>query len=217
VCQTQDELNDAERRLIDEHKTMSPNGYNVSIGGDTAPSKTPSVAAKIADKATGRRHSDETLQSIAAASKRHWGSLEYAEKVKAGIRRALQNPEARARHAEAVRRVWAEKLASGWKMPEETKAKLAAREFSEETRQRMSEAAKKRPRQPASEETRRKMAEAAKQKHASMTPEERAERGRRISEGRLAAKRQEVAVTGLEGSGPRFLETPNADDVPLPG
>jgi hypothetical protein len=206
ACQTQDELNDAERRLIDEHKTMSPNGYNVSIGGDTAPSKMPSVAAKIAEKATGRKASAQTKALMSQAMQAMWSSPEYQARVSEQIRAAYQKPEVRARHVAALTAAWRKKVADGWVMSPEHRAKLSAREFSEETRQRMSEAAKKRIRQPASEETRRKMAEAAKLKHASMTPEERAERGRKISEGRLAALRQEVAVTGLEGSGPRFLE-----------
>src|SRR5512137_1465728 len=45
---TQDELHAAEKAAIIAVGTLVPNGYNVAYGGETAPSKNPDVAAKIA-------------------------------------------------------------------------------------------------------------------------------------------------------------------------
>lgn len=192
VCATQEETHEAERRLIDEHGTMSPNGYNISHGGDTAPSKSPMVAAKISAKALGRQVSEETRQVIGSRSKASWATDEYREKVGSAIKRAYENPEVRQRHSSAVKAAWQKKVADGWEMPEEQRAKLAGRKFSERTRQRMSESAKKRVHAPRSEETCRKIAENTRRQHASMTPEQKAAHAQKIRDGKAARKaRQE--------------------------
>jgi len=187
-CGSQSCLNNAERQLIVEHKPMAPNGYNVSTGGDTAPSKTASVAAKISQKAKGRKHSPEVLATISERSKASWQSDEYRQKVSLALRAAASLPDAKARRSELSKELWRQKFADGWKMPESTRAKLAAREISDETRKRMSEAAKNRVRAPHSDATKKKMAENARRQHASMTPEQKAEQAQKIRAGQSASK-----------------------------
>lgn len=162
-----DELHDAERRFISEIGTLSPTGYNVSYGGDTAPSTVPEVKAKISAKAKGRRVSDTAKAKIGKATARLWGDPEYRERVSAGIKAAM-TPEYRAAMSERAR---ASRL--GKKHSEETLAKLRAKTFSDETRRKMSEAAKRRIRPPKSPETCRKLADATKRAWADPKTTER--------------------------------------------
>lgn len=168
--ETHDELHAAEVDAIRAMNTISPNGYNVTIGGDTAPSKNPVVAAKIAKKAVGRLHTEEVKEGLSDALRARWEDPEYRAKVSAGLK-AGWTPERRAAAAaRASARV-------GEKRSEETKAKLRGPK-SDETRRKMSAAAKGKviseatrqkmsvansaPRGPHSEERKRNLAAASK-------------------------------------------------------
>lgn len=145
-------LHAAERKFIADLGTISPGGYNVGYGGETAPSKSPSVAAKIAEKAKGRSHSEDARQKIGAGSRDNWQSDEYRQRVLDGVAASF-TPERRAHMAEITR-----KRMKGVPKSEEHKAKLRGRTFSDETRRKMSEAAKLRTREPRSDETKFKIA-----------------------------------------------------------
>lgn len=160
VFETQDELNAAERATIAALNTLAPNGYNISRGGDMAPSTNPEVAAKIAAKAKGRKHKDTTAWAESTAEK--WKSDDYRRKVLEGVARSW-TPEARATRGAVIKAAWARRKAAGWTMPEETKEKLRKKVISEETRAKMSESARKRKREPVSEATRQKHSERMKQ------------------------------------------------------
>lgn len=156
-----EELHVAEIAAIREEGTLSPNGYNIGFGGETAPSKSPEVAAKISAKAMGRvPNTTEERQAIARAC---WQSEEYRERQIQAQLAKWQNPERRAAMSQKIKAFWAKRKSENWAMPEETKAKLSKRVVSEETRQRMRDAAKNRLRPAVSEETRRKLAERAKE------------------------------------------------------
>lgn len=145
-------LHNAERELIIKLGTLSPNGYNVSHGGDTAPSKSPDVAAKISAKAIGRRHTDEVRAKMAVRLKERWNDPAYREKVAAGV--AASMTDERRAHMSATR-----KGKKGAKWSEEAKARAKGRTFSPEARRKMSEAAKLRKREPRSADTCRKIAD----------------------------------------------------------
>lgn len=114
-------LHAAEIAAIAERNTLSPNGYNLGYGGETAPSKNPSVARKISESNKGRSApvSNERRSEITAAL---WASEEYRKNRKA---KAIPlSTEQRLAKAEKMREVWAKRKADGWKISEETKAKL---------------------------------------------------------------------------------------------
>jgi group I intron endonuclease len=178
-----DSLHAAEKDFIASLNTLSPHGYNIGYGGETAPSKSPEVAAKIAAKAKGRGHTDTAREQIADSMRDRWDDPEYRKKVSAGLRAAV-TPERRAQMAELTRA-----RMTGRAHSEETKAKLRRRKFSEETRRKMSEAAKARKREPHSEETKRKMS--ANTKAAWLDPELTA---RRVAAIRAAKSNPENAA-----------------------
>ena len=166
-------LHAAEIALIGEYGTRAPNGYNVSFGGETAPSKAPEVAAKISAKAKGRGHTDETRAKMGVASKSKWEDPAYRSKVLAGVVASF-TPERRQKIGEQARAMHTGKVVS-----EETRAKLRSRVFSDETRAKMSASAKARKRVPVSAETRAKLSANAQKTWASA--EVREARGASIS------------------------------------
>lgn len=157
--ETQAELNAAEIDAIRAMDTLAPNGYNVSLGGDTAPSKNPDVAAKIAASATGRKHADTS--SWSAATAKQWQDAGARERMLVGMRGAWTD-EMRKAAGERCKARWAKRKSDGWVMPESTKDKLRTKSFSAETRAKMSEAAKGKPKAPRSEATRQKLSDATK-------------------------------------------------------
>jgi len=154
--ETQAELHAAEKASIIAVGTLAPNGYNVSYGGDTAPSTNPDVAAKISQKAKGRKYADTSAWS--AALSKCWESEEYRKKVSDGLK-AGWNDERRTAMSNRFRKFWKERKESGWKVSEETRAKMSRKVVSDETRAKMSASAKARKREPFSVETRKKISE----------------------------------------------------------
>jgi len=177
---TPDALHEAEIAAIAEHGTRIPNGYNIAFGGKISSTKCPEVARKISEKAKGRKiDNTERRKEIARGL---WQSDEY-KKAQSEAQSASwvgDNNERRLAARERMNAVWAKRRAEGWKLPEETKAKLRAIPVSEETRAKMSAAAKGRKRGPMSEETRMKIS--AKTKAAWQDKE--------LSEKRVAAIRK---------------------------
>lgn len=148
LYETADALHDAEIAAIAAHGTMSPSGYNLGHGGETAPSKNPEVAAKIAAKAKGRLHGDDAKAAIGAASASKWQDEEYRAKVVAGVTRAW-TPE---RRLETAARAAAQKGAK--RSPEIcAKMRLARANTSDATRAKMSASAKARVREAFTPET----------------------------------------------------------------
>lgn len=154
---THDDLHKAEIEAILSQKTLAPYGYNVCLGGETAPSKSPSVAAKISAKANGRKASAEVVAVISANSKKHWGSDEYREKVSSGLK-ASWTDEMRKAAGERSKARWDKRRTDGWVMPESQKQKLSQCVVTEETRLKMSAASKGKKKAPRTMETRNKLA-----------------------------------------------------------
>ena len=157
-----EDLHAAEIAAIRDKCSLSPDGYNIGFGGETAPSKSPEVAAKISAKAKGRV--PNTTEERKAIARSCWQSDEYRQRQVQAQKDKWQNPEYRAMMSEKRKSSWTRRKASGWVMSEQTKAKLSQCVVSEETRERMREAAKHRPTRPeVSEETRRKLSERTKE------------------------------------------------------
>jgi len=173
--QTQDELHAAEKASIIAVGTLAPQGYNVAYGGETAPSKNPDVAAKIAEKATGRKFDDTS--AWAEATTKLWQSDDYRKKVSTSLK-ASWTDERRAARSEHFKQVWQKRREAGHSMSTETKKKLASYERSPETRAKMSAAAKARVRGPRSDETKQKIA--AKTAASWQDPEIRQKRSEAI-------------------------------------
>lgn len=160
----QEQLHKLEIALIAEHRTISPNGYNISEGGDTAPSKSPEVAAKIAAKAFGRKWSDEKKLQMAEAMRKRWEDPEYRNKVIVGLKKSGERQGYKEAAAKRIKLMWEKRHASGWEMPEETKQKLRNKVVTAEARANMSAAAKGKI---ISDETRKKMSIASSKKRGS--------------------------------------------------
>jgi hypothetical protein len=153
--ETQDQLHAAEKAAIIAVGTLAPQGYNVAYGGETAPSKNPDVAAKIAAKATGRKFDDTSAWSDAAS--KLWQDADYREKVSAGLKAAWTN-EKRSKRSQFIKDVWEKRKEAGYSMSEETKKKLATYERTPEARAKMSAAAKARKRSLRDDSTKQKIA-----------------------------------------------------------
>lgn len=181
-----DALHKAEIDAIQSHGTLSPNGYNISVGGDTAPSLMPEVAAKISKACKGRKHSEEKRKADSDKMKAKWQDPEYREKLDKSVR-ASWTPERRSAAAERARARF-----SGRMHTEESKEKMreAKKNISPETRERMRLAQLGKKRGTRSDETKLKMSNS--QKAAAMDKAMLARRGAAIS-GALQAKRQELS------------------------
>mgnify|MGYP007100070939 CR=1 FL=1 len=176
------ELHAAEIAAIRTLNARVPNGYNLSYGGETAPSKAPEVRAKIGLKSRGRKQNPEVKS---AAAKKMWESEEYrANNIAASL--ASWSDERRKAASDRAKAFWAARKDSGWSMPEETRAKLGQKTVSPEARANMSVAAKARKRTPRSEETKAHIRAATK---AAWQNEE-------ITERRLAAIRAAKSMAG---------------------
>ena len=158
-CDCAETLHQAEIDMIQKCGSLIPNGYNLSLGGETAPSKSPEVAAKIAAKAKGRKIADTS--AVSEGVRRNWQSDEYRKKVSEGLK-ASWNDERRKAVSERFKSMWEKRKRDGWAVSEGTRDKLIKRTFSEETRAKMSAAAKARTDRKHSPETRAKIAAATK-------------------------------------------------------
>lgn len=168
---THDELHAAEKAAIVAVGTIVPFGYNVTEGGDTAPSKNPAVAMKISAKAKGRKYADTSVWSESTA--KLWQDKQYREKVSSGLKAAWTD-EKRDQRSKFIKEVWEKRKEAGYLMSDETKQKLASYERTPETRAKMSEAAKARKRTARDDSTKQKIA--GKTASSWQNPEVRAKR-----------------------------------------
>lgn len=117
-----------------------PNGYNVSEGGEIAPSMAPEVRAKIAKSNTGKKQTREQLNKQAESMRKRWGDSEYRDRVIKGATGLKRSEETKRKQSEAR---------LGIKFSEEHKAKLSAarkgrlvHNWSPESRKKASESRK---------------------------------------------------------------------------
>jgi hypothetical protein len=189
-----DALNQAERDAINSYDTLSPSGYNIAYGGETAPSKSPEVARKIANKAKGRKHSEQVKKLMAKAIADQWQNPDYRSKVHEGVARSW-TPEKRGERSELMKKIWEKRKAEGFVVAASTKEKLSAREVTPEWRAKMSKAAKERDRAPRSLESREKMADTIRKQWQN--PEIKARRLAAMSAAR--ARRREQQTEYMKG------------------
>lgn len=82
-CSTKEELNSAEQYFIGFYNCLSPNGYNLTTGGDSG-ARTAETGRKISIAKTGKRRppcSNETRLKLSTSSKGKPKSLEHNKKV----------------------------------------------------------------------------------------------------------------------------------------
>ena len=158
---TQDELHLAEIEAIKE--TLSPNGYNLAHGGETAPSKNPEVARKISLKGRGRKIDNKERRSEIATEL--WERPEYREKMSQSLKNAWTD-DMRKERGEKMELIWAKRKSDGFAVPESTKEKLRNYERTSSTRKKMSLSAKKRINENPishSKDTKKKISEKTKE------------------------------------------------------
>lgn len=190
--ETQEELSAAEIEAIKVHNTLSPNGYNVSFGGDTAPSVNPEVAKKIGLKVRGMKRTKEQTAKMSVAAAEVWARPEYREKVSNALS-AGWTDGMRAKKSAQMKAAWAEKKANGWVMPESTKQKLRMVVRSEEWLRKNIESHAGKKRAPKSSEAKLNAALGVK-RYWDENPDAKAARGTAISAALKAKKMNQEAA-----------------------
>lgn len=89
-----------EIRAIDVFRTLTPFGYNSTIGGDISPALMPHVAQKIAEKARGRIKSEETRAKISVGNKGKKRTDATRALMSLAMSRRVCKPETRAKQSE---------------------------------------------------------------------------------------------------------------------
>lgn len=80
-------LLDLERLAVKAYGTLSPDGYNMTPGGDMSCSMTPEIKARISAALKGKKLPPETRAKMSAAQKKRAPiTEEVREKIKAGQR-----------------------------------------------------------------------------------------------------------------------------------
>jgi hypothetical protein len=184
--ENQDDMHQAEIESIEKYGTISPGGYNVGHGGETAPSKNVIVAEKIRKKATGRKYNNSAERSL--TMKKVWEGAEYRAKISASLKKNW-TPERREEARQRILAVWKKRKEDGWKMPESTKKKISEKAITPDTREKMSRAKKGKPgrSQSASE----KSLASKRMKEFWSNPENTARRSLKIREA-LAIKKSNL-------------------------
>lgn len=192
VHETQEELSAAEIEAIKDHGTLSPHGYNLGRGGETAPSLNPDVAKKIGLKVKGLKRNEAQKAKMSASSLANWRKPEYRENISGAIS-AGWTPEVKAKKSAQMKAAWAEKKAAGWVMPESTKQKLREVVHTEEWVRKSKESQAGRPRSLRSDSAKKNSSLALK-KYWDENPDARIARGLAISAAKQANKRKREAT-----------------------
>ena len=152
---TQEELDEYEIEFISLFNTLSPNGYNLTEGGFGGGRPSDETRVKMSESRKGKVPTEATRAKMSAAGKGHTVSAETRIKISAANKSRVISPETRA------------------------KIGAAAKNISEETRKKMSDARKgeKHPNfgKKRSEETRAKLSEANKGEKHPMFGKKRSE------------------------------------------
>lgn len=160
---TEEEALQMEEKLILEHNTVAPLGYNLTVGGETPKgkllsekmkqmwaSKSPEKMAEFTEKmkSVGADISEETRQKRSAAAKKRWADPEKESKMKTALKKAGQDPERRRAISEAAKKRWADPI---------FRAKMQAKYATPEQREKKRKAAAARINRSCSEETKQKI------------------------------------------------------------
>ena len=132
---THAELHCAEIDAIARMNTVRPAGYNLAIGGQTAPGLNPDVAQRIGLALRGRVVSAETRARMSASAKAKTVSDDTKAKISAAFKGKAYGPQSEERRRKAgdgVRAAWAD--------PVKRVRLLAARQAAWATRRQQQEA-----------------------------------------------------------------------------
>jgi group I intron endonuclease len=146
-AQTQNEIFELEKKLIVEHNTLVPSGYNIMNGGQGGggenhaenmrrawASKSPEEIAEFKEKMkeVGKDISEETRQLRSVSAKTQHADPTQKATHKAAASKANQDPEKCQRIAEAARKRWSDpafiaKMKAKYATPEQREKKRKAR------------------------------------------------------------------------------------------
>lgn len=149
TCYSDSEMNDAEKHYIKLYKTLYPNGYNLTEGGDGGQIPCEEIRKKISMKLKGRpspnkgrHHSGASKKKISDANKGKQLSEETRRKI-SNAQKGEKNHNYGKNPSEETRRKISE-ANKGRPMSEEQKKKLReankGKQHSEETREKLREA-----------------------------------------------------------------------------
>lgn len=134
-CESHEELHKAEIEAIAANGTLSPDGYNLSFGGETAPSINPDVARKISASLKGREFSEQARKRMSEAAIRRGVPASTIEKLIHSSRNHPRQPasdEKRANLSIGIKAAWAD--------PVKRERLVAARKKAWATRRKHKEA-----------------------------------------------------------------------------
>ncbi len=220
ICSTTeiDTLGDLERLWIKKLNSLSPNGYNMTEGGDGGLpgfEHTEETKALMSAKAMGRPQSEETKAKLSAFNKGNKNALGHSPSAEAKEKMALANigrvlseehrakisaaGKGKTRSAETRARIAAGKIGNkngagnkGLKRSEEAVANITAASLK-----RYSDPTKGKAYGERSEESKKRMSEAAKNRKRVYTDEERAIIGEK-TKARWAARKAAAAKVPTE-------------------
>jgi len=162
TCYSEEEMNSDEQYYIKLFKTLWPNGYNLTEGGDgLIPCE--ETRKKLSESLKGKTLSEEARKKISESLKGKPKSEEHKKKLSESIKGKTLSEEVRKKISESLK---------GKQFSEETRRKLSdankGKTLSEEARKKISEARKGKSApnkgKPMSEEARKKMSDAKKGK-----------------------------------------------------
>lgn len=155
-------IKDLEIKSISRFNTISPNGYNLSLGGDTSPTINPLVARKMALSLTGKKKSKEHALNISKGKIGYKASDETKKKLSLANKGKIPSKETLEKRSMALKgRVLSEEHRN--KISESLKGKKA----SDEAKLKMSLAKKGKTGHSMTDEAKAKISNARKGKHLS--------------------------------------------------
>ena len=102
-----DGLDFAERTLIAQHGTLTPNGYNLTTGGESA-TYSKEAREKISKSNKISHSTPEAKAEMSARSRAFWKNPGHREKISAAVRKAWQDPKRRAKVSAAAKKQWSD-------------------------------------------------------------------------------------------------------------
>lgn len=106
VCVSQELLNLAEQKWINELNTLSPNGYNLSTGGNSKGHLSDETKRKISLANIGKKISEETRKNLSESHKGWQPSEVTKEKWRKAFKGKKQTPEQIAARAAGMEKEW---------------------------------------------------------------------------------------------------------------
>lgn len=82
ICESLEELNEKEIFYINHFNCMSPNGYNLTKGGDGISEPTPEILEKNRQYHLGKKYSEETQRKKSESLKKVVHTPEWIEKIR---------------------------------------------------------------------------------------------------------------------------------------